>query len=137
MEASFWDGKRAPGVSDQIDLNKYNAVVEVVESAFQRYADRAAFTSIGYTLTYRQIDEYSAAFAAYLQNHTTLKPGDRIAIQMPNILQFPIAMYGALRAGMVVVNTNPLYTEREMLHQFNDSGAKALVCMDEIGRAHV
>ncbi|KZZ46664.1 MAG: long-chain fatty acid--CoA ligase [Saccharospirillaceae bacterium] len=130
MEASFWDGKRAPGVPDSINLNEYDAVVEVVENSFKRYADRPAFTSIGYTLTYRQIDEYSAAFAAYLQNHTSLKQGDRIAIQMPNILQFPIAMYGALRAGMVVVNTNPLYTEREMLHQFNDSGAKALVCMD-------
>ena len=130
MEASFWDGKRAPGVPDSINLNEYDAVVEVIENSFKRYADRPAFTSIGYTLTYRQIDEYSAAFAAYLQNHTSLKPGDRIAIQMPNILQFPIAMYGALRAGFVVVNTNPLYTEREMLHQFNDSGAKALVCMD-------
>ena len=130
MEASFWDGKRAPGVPDSINLNEYDAVVEVVENSFKRYADRPAFTSIGYTLTYRQIDEYSAAFAAYLQNHTSLKQGDRIAIQMPNILQFPIAMYGALRAGMVVVNTKPLYTEREMLHQFNDSGAKALVCMD-------
>jgi long-chain acyl-CoA synthetase len=130
VEASFWDGKRAPGVPDSINLNEYDAVVEVVENSFKRYADRPAFTSIGYTLTYRQIDEYSAAFAAYLQNHTSLKQGDRIAIQMPNILQFPIAMYGALRAGMVVVNTNPLYTEREMLHQFNDSGAKALVCMD-------
>lgn len=135
MEASFWDGKRAPGVSDSIDLSQYNSVVEVIEGSFKRYADRAAFTSINYTLTYRQIDEYSAAFAAYLQNHTSLKPGDRIAIQMPNILQFPIAMYGALRAGFVVVNTNPLYTEREMLHQFNDSGAKALVCMDVFARA--
>ena len=94
-----------------------------------------AFTSIGHTLSYRDIDNYSAAFASYLQNHTTLKAGDRIAIQMPNILQFPIAMYGALRAGMVVVNTNPLYTEREMLHQFNDSGAKALVCMDVFARS--
>lgn len=135
MEASFWDGKRAPGVIDTINLNEYDAVVEVIENSFKRYADRPAFTSIGYTLTYRQIDEYSAAFAAYLQNHTSLKPGDRIAIQMPNVLQFPIAMYGALRAGMVVVNTNPLYTEREMKHQFNDSGAKALVCMDVFAKS--
>ncbi|GGY34052.1 long-chain-fatty-acid--CoA ligase [Bacterioplanes sanyensis] len=135
MDASFWDGKRAPGVPDTIDLSEFNAVVEVIEGAMQRYADRPAFTSINYTLTYRQIDEYSAAFAAYLQNYTNLKPGDRIAIQMPNILQFPIAMYGALRAGLVVVNTNPLYTEREMLHQFNDSGAKALVCMDVFARS--
>lgn len=135
MEASFWDGKRAPGVQDTIDLSKYDSVVEVIENSFKRYADRPAFTSIGYTLTYRQIDEYSAAFANYLQNHTTLKPGDSIAIQMPNILQYPIAMYGALRAGMRVVNTNPLYTEREMLHQFNDSGAKALLCMDVFAKS--
>jgi long-chain acyl-CoA synthetase len=135
VEASFWDGKRAPGVQDTIDLSKYDSVVEVIENSFKRYADRPAFTSIGYTLTYRQIDEYSAAFANYLQNHTTLKPGDSIAIQMPNILQYPIAMYGALRAGLRVVNTNPLYTEREMLHQFNDSGAKALLCMDVFAKS--
>jgi long-chain acyl-CoA synthetase len=135
VEASFWDGKRAPGVQDTIDLSKYDSVVEVIENSFKRYADRPAFTSIGYTLTYRQIDEYSAAFASYLQNHTTLKPGDSIAIQMPNILQYPIAMYGALRAGLRVVNTNPLYTEREMLHQFNDSGAKALLCMDVFAKS--
>lgn len=135
MDVSFWDGKRAPGVPDQIDLDQYNAVVEVIEHAFRRYAERPAFTGINHTLTFRQIDQYSAAFAAYLQNHTSLQPGDRIAVQMPNLLQFPIAMYGALRAGMVVVNTNPLYTEREMLHQFNDSGAKALVCMDVFARS--
>jgi long-chain acyl-CoA synthetase len=135
MEASFWDGKRAPGIKDAIDLSTYDSVVDVIENSFKRYADRPAFTSIGYTLTYRQIDEYSAAFANYLQNHTTLKPGDSIAIQMPNILQYPIAMYGALRAGLRVVNTNPLYTEREMLHQFNDSGAKALLCMDVFAKS--
>jgi len=135
VEASFWDGKRAPGVQDTIDLSQYDSVVEVIENSFKRYADRPAFTSIGYTLTYSQIDEYSAAFANYLQNHTTLKPGDSIAIQMPNILQYPIAMYGALRAGLRVVNTNPLYTEREMLHQFNDSGAKALLCMDVFAKS--
>ena len=135
MEASFWDGKRAPGVQDTIDLSQYDSVVEVIENSFKRYADRPAFTSIGYTLTYRQIDEYSAAFANYIQNHTTLKPGDSIAIQMPNILQYPIAMYGSLRAGLRVVNTNPLYTEREMLHQFNDSGAKALICMDVFAKS--
>jgi long-chain acyl-CoA synthetase len=135
VEASFWDGKRAPGVQDTIDLSQYDAVVDVIENAFKRYADRPAFTSIGYTLTFRQIDEYSAAFTSYIQNHTTLKPGDSIAIQMPNILQYPIAMYGALRAGLRVVNTNPLYTEREMLHQFNDSGAKALLCMDVFAKS--
>ena len=137
MEASFWDGKRAPGVKDSIDteLAQYSSVVEVIEKAFKDYADRPAFTSIGYTVTYREIDELSAAFASYLQNHTNLKAGDTIAVQMPNTLQYPIVMYGALRAGMRVTNTNPLYTEREMLHQFNDSGAKALVCMDVFAKS--
>ncbi len=135
MEASFWDGKRAPGIQDTLDLSQYSAAVEVIEMAFKKYAHRPAFTSIGHTLTYADIDERSAAFANYLQNHTNLKPGDTIAIQMPNILQYPIAMYGALRAGLKVTNTNPLYTEREMLHQFNDSGAKALVCMSVFARS--
>jgi len=135
MDASFWDGKRAPGIVDTINVNEYDSVVECIDSAFKRYADRKAFTSVGYTLTYREIDEYSAAFASYLQNHTTLQPGDRVAVQMPNIMQCPIAVYGVLRAGMILVNTNPLYTEREMLHQFNDSGAKALVCMDMFAKS--
>ena len=135
MEASFWDGKRAPGISDSVDFSEYGSVIEVVEKSFKNYADRAAFTSIGLTMTYADIDERSAAFASYLQNHTNLKPGDTIAIQMPNILQYPIAMYGAMRAGLIVTNTNPLYTEREMLHQFNDSEAKALVCMDVFARS--
>ena len=130
MEASFWDGKRAPGIPDTIDLSRYGSVVEAIENSFTRFADRPAFTSIGHTLRYGQIDEYSAAFAHYIQNHTSLKPGDSIAIQMPNVLQYPIALYGSLRAGLRIVNTNPLYTEREMLHQFTDSGAKAVLCMD-------
>jgi len=130
MEASFWDGKRAPGVVDSLDFTLYDSVIDVVELAFKSYPDRPAFTGLGHTMTYREIDLYSASFAHYLQTETDLKPGDAFAIQMPNVLQYPVAMYGALRAGMRVVNTNPLYTEHEMIHQFNDSGAKALLCMD-------
>lgn len=135
MDASFWDGKRAPGVQDHLDIKGFNAAVEVIEDAMGRYADRNAFTGIGHTLSFKQIDDYSAAFANYLQNHTNLKPGDTIAIQMPNVLQYPIAMYGALRCGLRVTNVNPLYTEREMLHQFNDSEAKALVCIEMFARS--
>ena len=135
MDASFWDGKRGPGVKDTVDLNRYDAVVDVINEAFVKYARRPAFTSIGHTVTYQDIDRYSAAFAYYLQNETNLERGDAIAIQMPNLLQYPIALYGALRAGMRVVNTNPLYTEREMLHQFNDAGVKALVCMNAFARS--
>ncbi len=86
------------------------------------------------TLTYAELERYSAAFAGYLQAHTDLAPGDRIAVQMPNILQYPIAVFGALRAGLIVVNTNPLYTAREMRHQFKDSGARALVYLNMFGQ---
>ncbi|BAJ02788.1 AMP-binding protein [Shewanella violacea] len=130
MEASFWNGKRAPGISDSIDLAQYGSAIDAIEEAFIKYADKPAFTSLGHTLSYQEINHYSAAFAHYLQNQTSLVPGDAIAIQMLNTLQYPVAVFGALRAGLRIVNTNPLYTEPEMIHQFNDSGAKALLCMD-------
>ena len=130
MDVSFWDDKRAPGVANSLDFEKFNSVIDVIENAMKNFPERKAFTGFGHTLTFREVDQYSAAFAHYLQEYTSLKSGDAIAIQMPNTLQYPIAMYGALRAGLVVVNTNPLYTEREMIHQFNDSGAKALLCTD-------
>lgn len=100
----------------------------------KRFADRPAFSNLGVTLTYAELDRHSAAFAAYLQQHTDLVPGDRIAVQMPNVLQYPIAVFGALRAGLIVVNTNPLYTAREMRHQFKDSGARALVYLNMFGK---
>jgi long-chain acyl-CoA synthetase len=90
---------------------------------------------MGQSLSYAEIDRLTANFASYLQNHTDLEVGDRIAIQLPNVLQFPIAVFGAMRAGMVVVSTNPLYTAREMEHQFNDSGAKVLLVY--AGMAHL
>lgn len=129
MEADFWDGKRAPGMVDQLDFDQYQNLGEIIADAVQRFENRPAFTGLGRTLTYRQVDDYSTHFAAYLQNHTHLKPGDRIAIQMPNILQYPIVAFGAIKAGLVIVNTNPLYTAREIKHQLIDSGAKALVCV--------
>ncbi len=101
-------------------------------SRCHRFADHPALTNLGRTLSYRQLERLSRNFAAFLQNDTALEPGDRIAIQLPNLLQFPIAVFGALRAGLVVVNTNPLYTAQEMRHQFNDSGAKALVVLANI-----
>jgi long-chain acyl-CoA synthetase len=133
MQADFWNGKRPEGVANTIDNTQYHSIVEVFEKSFKEYADHSAFTNLGYTMSYSELDKLSADFASYLQNHTTLKPGDRIAVQMPNLLQFPVAVIGAMRAGMVVVNTNPLYTAREMKHQFNDSGAKALVVVSMFG----
>ncbi len=110
-----------------IDPDAIGSVVDLFNQKVNQFADKPAFSCMGKTLTYGQLDKLSANFAAYLQNETNLKPGDRIALQLPNILQFPIAAWGALRAGLVIVNTNPLYTDRELEHQMNDSGAKAMV----------
>ncbi|CAE6902949.1 MULTISPECIES: long-chain-fatty-acid--CoA ligase FadD1 [Pseudomonas] len=129
MIENFWKDKYPVGVSAEIDPDQYPNVQTVLKQSCQRFADKPAFTNLGKTLTYGELYELSGTFAAYLQNHTDLQPGDRIALQMPNILQYPVAIFGAIRAGLVVVNTNPLYTAREMEHQFNDSGAKALVCL--------
>ncbi len=134
MQADFWNDKRPAGVPSTIDINAYSSVVEVFERSCKRFADRPAFSNLGVTLTYAQLERHSAAFAAWLQQHTDLQPGDRIAVQMPNVLQYPIAVFGAMRAGLIVVNTNPLYTEREMRHQFNDSGARALVYLNMFGK---
>ncbi len=134
MDNSFWDGKRAPGVPDTIDLDQFANVAEVFAYSTREYADRPAFTNMGVTLSYRELDQLSNQFMAWIQNHTSLKPGDRIAVQMPNTLQYPVAVLGIVKAGLVLVNTNPLYTAREMIHQFNDSGAKALLFMDTFGK---
>lgn len=113
-------------------MNDGNTVVDLLERAFTEYGDKPAFTCLGKTLSYREIDKLSSAFAAYLQNQTTLVPGDRIAIQLPNVLQYPVVAYGALRAGLVIVNTNPLYTPRELQHQFTDAGVRALVVLSDL-----
>ena len=134
MQADFWNDKRPAGVPSTIDMNAYTSVVDVFERSCKRFADRPAYSNLGVTLNYADLDRYSAAFAGWLQQHTDLVPGDRIAVQMPNVLQYPIAVFGALRAGLVVVNTNPLYTEREMRHQFKDSGARALVYLNMFGK---
>ena len=118
------------GVPAQIDMDAYASVVAVLEEAFGRFKDRPAFASFGKKLSYGEIDAMSAHFAGYLTGELKLAKGDRIAIMMPNVLQYPIALFGALRAGLVVVNTNPLYTARELKHQLEDSGAKAIVVLD-------
>ncbi len=114
------------GVPVNIDPNTYPRVIDMLEECFKRYADQPAFYFMGKMMTFRQIDEQSRNFGAYLRSRG-LEPGDRVALMMPNMMQYPIAMFGALRAGMILVNTNPLYTPREMRHQFVDSGAKAII----------
>ena len=118
------------GVPGQIDVSQYASVPAVLEEAFASFRDRPAFSNFGRRLTYGQIDEMSRQFAGYLTGVLKLGKGDRIAIMLPNVLQYPIALFGALRAGLVVVNTNPMYTARELKHQLEDSGAKAIVVLD-------
>ncbi len=115
-------------------LNYHRTLPDVFAEACKEFSASAVFTCMEHTISFRELDELSGKFAAYLQQHTHLKPGDRIAIQLPNILQYPIAVFGAMRAGLVVVNTNPLYTAHEIKHQLNDSGAKALVVLANIAK---
>ena len=117
-----------------MSLNYNRTLVEVFSESCKKFADKNAFTCMDRTLTYAELEHLSGRFAAYLQQHTSLKPGDRIAVQLPNILQYPVVIFGALRAGLIVVNTNPLYTAHEIKHQLNDSGAKALVVLANIAK---
>lgn len=122
-----WYNHYPKGVPREINPDQYKNLPELFEEIFQKHGSNEAYENMGKVLTYAEVDELSNNFAAYLQNEAGMKKGDRIAIQMPNCLQYPIAMIGALKAGLVVVGTNPLYTAREMAHQFKDSGAKAIV----------
>lgn len=135
MVDRIWLDKYPQGVSADIDFGNYENVLDVFDEACKKFADRPAFYNMGVTVTYGEIDKLSADFAAYLQNHTDLVRGDRIAVQMPNLIQYPIVVFGAMRAGLIVVNTNPMYTTREMEHQFNDAGCKALVVLANFGDA--
>jgi len=121
-------------VPAEINVDQYSSLIDMFETAVAKYADQPAFINMGATLTYRKLEERSRAFAAYLQNELKLQKGDRVALMMPNLLQYPIALFGILRAGMVVVNVNPLYTPRELKHQLIDSGAKAIVVVSNFAR---
>ena len=125
----IWLKSYPQGVSPEINLNQYQNLVEVFDEACRVNKGRAAYTNMGVTLNYDHVEVLANQFAAFLQNELKLKKGDRIAIQMPNLLQFPIAVFGAFKAGLIVVNTNPLYTAHEMEHQFKDSGVKAIVIL--------
>jgi len=123
----IWYQNYPEGASHEIDTSRYNNLLDMFERAARKHPDRPAYINMGKVLTFRKLEERSRAFAAYLQNELKLKRGDRVALMMPNLLQYPIAMFGVLRAGLIVVNVNPLYTPRELEHQLQDSGAKAIV----------
>ncbi len=124
-----WIKKYPKSVPHSININEYNNILEVSDEAIRKFRDRVAFSNFGCDLTYHGLDVYSAQLASYFQNTLQLKKGDRIAIQLPNLLQFPIVLFAAFRAGLIVVNTNPLYTAPEMKHQFKDAGVKAIVIL--------
>jgi long-chain acyl-CoA synthetase len=122
-----WLNRYPADVPAETTADRYTSLIDLFEHAVKRYADQPAFINMGQAMTYRKLEERSRAFAAYLQQGLGLKKGDRVALMMPNLLQYPIALFGILRAGMIVVNVNPLYTPRELEHQLNDSGASAIV----------
>jgi long-chain acyl-CoA synthetase len=128
-----WLSQYPEGVPADIDPEEYPSVVAVLDASIAQYRDRPAFANLGKTLTYAEIDVLSRQFAGFLLGELGLRKGDRVAIMMPNCLQYPVATFGILRAGLTVVNVNPMYTPRELRHQMRDSGAKAIVVLDNFG----
>lgn len=129
MNETFFSDRYPEGYAKTIDPDQYQSLVEIFDEYVGKYANNKAYTCLGKTLTFTDIEQKSAQFACFLQNELKLKKGDRMAVQLPNVLQYPIVVFGAMRAGVIIVNTNPLYTEHEMEHQFNDSEATALVVL--------
>lgn len=129
MQNHPWYEFYPQSVDKDINVEAYSSVVALFEESVKKYGDAVAYECMGKTLSFNDIDQYSKTFASYLQNTLKMKKGDRVAIQLPNCLQYPVAMFGVLRAGMIVVNTNPLYTSSEMKHQFTDAGAEAIVIL--------
>ena len=126
----IWLDSYPAGVPDEIELDPAESLVDLFDQSCVRFADRPSFTNFGRTITYAQLDDMTRRFAAWLQTDSGLSRGDRVAIMMPNLLQYPVALFGTLRAGMVIVNVNPLYTARELEYQLIDSGARAIVICD-------
>ncbi|MDQ7049797.1 MAG: AMP-binding protein [Enterobacterales bacterium] len=122
-----WLKSYPPGVPEEIDADAYQSIIEIFDESVAKFADCEAFENMGKVLTFQQLDQKADDFAAYLQQQLGLKQGDRIAIMMPNLLQYPIAIFGAMKAGLSVINVNPLYTERELEHQLNDASADAIL----------
>ncbi len=125
-----WLSSYPEGIGPEVDLDEFSSIVDILESSCERFRSKIAFENMGKSLSYDEIDQLSQAFGAYLIHECKLKKGDRVAIMLPNVLQYPIAIFGALRAGLTVVNTNPMYTARELKHQLCDSGAVAIVVLD-------
>ncbi|HXV09046.1 MAG TPA: AMP-binding protein, partial [Burkholderiales bacterium] len=125
-----WLKSYPPGVPEHMPALEFESIPRMFEASVARYREQPAFESFGVRITYADLDRLSRDFAAYLQSKLGLRKGDRVAVMMPNILQYPVAVFGILRAGLVVVSVNPLYTARELQHQLADSGATAIVIFE-------
>lgn len=125
-----WVKNYDEGIPAEIDINEYASISEVIDSAYDKFSAKDSFHCMGRTLTYGELKDMSQKFGSYLQNDLGLKKGDRVALMMPNILQYPVALFGILQAGLVAVNVNPLYTARELEHQLNDSGAETIIIFE-------
>jgi hypothetical protein len=134
MTERIWLKNYPPGVPADIDPGQYSSLVELIGEALREHGDRKAYVLLDHAMTYGEVDRQAAAFSAWLQAQGFAR-GDRIALMLPNVLQYPIALLGALRAGLVIVNTNPLYTADELRHQLQDSGATAILVLENF--AHV
>ena len=130
MSDKPWLNSYPPGIPADIDMNEFSSIRDIFEQAVKKFGQNIAFSNLRTTMTYERLDQLSKEFAAYLQSLPGMKKGDRVALMMPNMLQYPVALFGAVRAGFVVVNVNPLYTPRELEHQLKDSGAKAIVIVE-------
>src|SRR5208283_416082 len=126
----IWLKSYPEGVPAEVDVDAFSSIVDVFEKSVTKFADRPAYVHMGATLTYAEVDRLSRDFAAFLREGLKLPRGARVALMMPNVLQYPIALFGALRGGYVVVNCNPLYSPRELHHQLEDSGAEAVVVVE-------
>lgn len=125
-----WLDQYEQGVPEFIETDQYNSLNEIFNSTWSQFSQRTAYSNMGAKLSYAEIDELSKQFAAWLQNEIKIKKGDRVALMLPNILQYPVALFGTLRAGAIVVNVNPMYSPRELEHQLHDSGARVIIILE-------
>jgi long-chain acyl-CoA synthetase len=126
----IWLEQYPAGIGPEVDVHQYGSLKEILETSCRRFAELPAYSNMGVVISYRELDTLTRAFGAWLQKVAGLQRGDRVAIMLPNLLQYPVALFGALRAGFTVVNTNPMYTPRELEHQLNDSGATAIIVLE-------
>ncbi|MGK0367603.1 MAG: long-chain acyl-CoA synthetase, partial [Thermoproteota archaeon] len=126
----IWTKNYDAGVPSEIDMAEYKSISDILDKTYAKFGTKDSFHNMGKTLTYNELKEMSQKFGSYLQSELGLKKGDRVALMMPNILQYPVALFGILQAGMIAVNVNPLYTARELQHQLKDSGAETIIIFE-------